>query len=613
VDSENLSQRMQRVAENTAAHGSIQRLLRVAARLCGGSYATVTVGSGETTVSITDGSPPLALVARHEVPLVRRDGKKLGSLVVLGATGSALDDGIAGALADVAELVVEQLEMRSAAELLAESSAKLEQSEQKFRQLIERAPDAVVVRRGERILYCNQAFLALYGYASHDEVAGRSIVDLVHETFRDELRMRIAAGDERPVTHRESRGVRKDGKTIAIEASTVRIDYDGTPAMLAFLRDCTARKLLEQQLLVTERMASVGTLAAGVAHEINNPLAFVLTNVDFARGQLPEGEAKTALEEAQKGAERVQRIVQSLKTLSSADEDRRGPVDVQHALELALSIAMNEIQQRAKLVRDFQPVPMVEASESRLVQVFLNLLVNAAHAIPKGAPEQHQIVVSTRTDAAGRVQIEVRDSGHGIAPDVLPRIFDPFFTTKPVGVGLGLGLAICHGIVSSLAGEVTVQSEPGRGATFRVAVPAVVEVAQEAEPEPASGPPSIRRGRVLVIDDEPMIGSSIRRVLSAHHDVELTTSGVEALQLIEGGARYDVILCDLMMPQMTGMDVFEQLRANAPEQAERMVFLTGGTFTERARTFVDERPTRVHHKPFRPAQLRELIARMLEA
>ncbi len=600
VDSGSLSQRMQRVVGDPAGHGSIERLLRLAARLCGGSYAAVSLGAASSPVVIAHGTAPTGSGPRCDSTLYRSDGTELGSLTVLGLAGAKPRHELNAVLADVTALIVEQLEMRR------------DLQEEKFRQLIERAPDAVVVRRGERVLYCNQAFLAMHGFTAHDEIVGHTVLELVHPDAREELRQRVTADDERPVTRRESRALHRDGRTIAVEASTVRLDFEGAPAMLAILRDVSERKRLEQQLLITERMASVGTLAAGVAHEINNPLAFVLTNVDFARGQLPEGEAKTALEEAQKGAERVQRIVQSLKILSSAEDDRRDPIDVHHPLELALSMAMNEIRLRAKLRREYQKLPVVEANESRLGQVFLNLIVNAVHAIPAGAPSEHSIVVATGLDPLGRVFIEVRDSGAGIPPDVLPRIFDPFFTTKPLGVGTGLGLAICHGAVASLGGSIAVESEVGRGTTFRVLLPVVAgKKAVPTRPPPPPAPKATRRARVLVVDDEPMIGSSIRRVLAADHDVEVTTSGAEALQSIDAGARYDVILCDLMMPEMTGMELHDALQTRAPDQADKMVFLTGGTFTDRAHAFVEARPTRVHHKPLPPAQLRDIIARML--
>jgi two-component system cell cycle sensor histidine kinase/response regulator CckA len=603
---------MQRVAGDATVHASVRRLLRIAARVCGGSYASATLGDGPNAVVIAHGDEPTDPAPSWQAPLCRTDGTSVGVLRILGLDGKLVPAELDAAVADVAALLVEQLEMRRTAELVAESTATLRASEEKLRVLLERAPDAFLVRRRERIVYCNQALLELYGYERDDELLGRSVLELAHPDLREELRARIATDEELPVTRRESRGVRRDGGVVALEASTVRIDYDGEPAMLAILRDISERKRLEQQLLVTERMASVGTLAAGVAHEINNPLAFVLTNVDYARAQLADGEAKTALEEALRGAERVQRIVQSLKTLSSADDDRRGPVNVLHAIELALSMAMNEIRLRAKLHRELADVPLVEANEPRLSQVFLNLVVNAVHAIPAGAPADHAITVSSGVDALGRVFVQVKDTGAGIPPDILPRIFDPFFTTKPLGLGTGLGLAICHGIVTSLGGSIAVESELGRGTSFRVILPArkgaPPVVAPPSEPPPSKG---LRRGRVLVIDDEPMIVSSIRRVLAADHDITGTTSGAEALQLIDGGARYDVIICDLMMPEMTGMEVYAALRERVLEQAERMMFLTGGTFTEQARAFVEQLPTRVHHKPLAPAQLRDLVARML--
>jgi C4-dicarboxylate-specific signal transduction histidine kinase len=215
--------------------------------------------------------------------------------------------------------------------------------------------------------------------------------------------------------------------------------------------------------MFADRMASLGTLVSGVAHEINNPLAYLKTNLDFAAvdllrvaDELRAGgpcvadaaeaslrEIIAALNDARMGADRVRNIVRALKMFSRADEQKRGAVRLHRVLESALNMVWNEIRHRARLVKDFGDVPAVEGNESRLHQVFLNLLINAAQAIPEGLGDRNEIRVVTRTDEQGRAVVEVRDTGVGIAKEHLPKLFDPFFTTKPVGVGTGLGLSIC--------------------------------------------------------------------------------------------------------------------------------------------------------------------------
>ena len=270
----------------------------------------------------------------------------------------------------------------------------------------------------------------------------------------------------------------------------------------------------------------------------------------------------------------------------------------------------NEIRHRARVVREFGPIPLVEASASKLGQVFLNLLINATQAILEGNVSANEIRVSTGTDEAGRAVVTITDTGTGIAPEVLQRIFDPFFTTKPIGVGTGLGLFLCHGIVKGLGGEITVESEVGKGTRFRIVLPG--SAAGLAAPAPAgedraATPPRELRRRVLLIDDEVNLASGLERALSSEHDVVLATSGREAKAILARDDRFDVVLCDLMMPDVTGMEVFAYIRAQRPHLAERTVFMTGGAFTAGARTFLEEVPNRRIEKPFDLDRLRSLI------
>ena len=377
-------------------------------------------------------------------------------------------------------------------------------------------------------------------------------------------------------------------------------------------RDVTERKAMEARLMMADRMVSVGTLAAGVAHEINNPLAYVVANLDLVAGALtkadtmPEGELLRSVRDAQEGAERVRKIVRDLKTFSRSDEDRRGPVDLRAVIDASANLAWNEIRHRARLVKDHaRDLPKVSANESRLAQVLLNLLVNAAQAIPEGAADQNEIRITTRT-REGRVIVSVSDTGAGIARETLPRLFDPFFTTKPPGEGTGLGLFICQNIVSALGGTISVESEPGKGSTFSLDLP--VDAGAEAKAAIPSDPPPAPalRGRVLVLDDEPMVGLALRRGLSLH-EVSSETAAEAALARFRAGERFDVILCDLMMPQMTGQDFFEALSAIAPEQAAKVIFITGGAFTSTARAFMEQVPNLKISKPFDIRKLRAII------
>jgi signal transduction histidine kinase len=376
---------------------------------------------------------------------------------------------------------------------------------------------------------------------------------------------------------------------------------------------------LQARIAQTDRLTSLGTLAAGVAHEINNPLAYVLLDVDFARAELAQllgdsGDARArevalALDRVSEGAVRIRDIVRGLKTFSRPESEVLAPLQVGRVLDGTLAMIENEIRHGARLVKEIEPVSDVVANEGRLGQVFLNLLLNALQALPEGRAEQNEIRVVVRA-AADRVVVEVRDNGAGIPASVQGRIFDPFFTTKPVGAGTGLGLSICHGIVTSFGGTLSVESEPGHGTVFRVELPATtstVDAPASVRPAQPALPSPTARGRVLVIDDEPVVCSSLARLLKGEGVVVTLGSAREALVRIESGERFDVLLCDLMMPGMDAPALYDELCKVAPVQAQRMVFMTGGAFTARARDFLERVPNARVDKPFDTAALRALV------
>ena len=496
----------------------------------------------------------------------------------------------------------------------------LQRSVESFRTLIESSPDAIVVHRGDHFVLVNPMVARLLGYASPEEVLSLRVEDVLHPDEIDAYRQRVP----RMLAHRERfpmrelRLLRKDGETITTELATIPIDYEGSPAILAVVRDITERKALEARLAQADRMATVGTLAAGVAHEINNPLAYVIANLDVMERQLPKLCADRAedlaffresLAASQEGCERVRLIVRDLRIFSRAEDDRRVPVDVGAVIDSALNMAGSEIRDRAELIRETPPVSAVLGDPARLGQVVLNLLLNAAHAIPEGAPREHAITVTT-AERDGRVEIRIRDTGVGIPAELLGRIFEPFFTTKPVGVGTGLGLAICHGIVQAHGGSIEVESEPDHGSTFRVLLPALRGSHAVAERAPAVPDRPARPSRILVIDDETRFGEALRVSLGGRHDVVLATSGREGLSRILAGEELDLVVCDLMMPDVSGMAIFEEVRRARPELGERFVFMTGGAYTDQARAFFEHVTVPRLEKPFDVAELERLLARI---
>jgi len=404
--------------------------------------------------------------------------------------------------------------------------------------------------------------------------------------------------------------VRADGTFVTIELFTAKeLDFDGMTSCVLVSHDVTEKRELQTKAQLADRMASIGTIAAGVAHEINNPLTYVVGNVRAIHEALSRTDAQTSREElaqlaaeAISGTERVEVIVRDLKTFSRAQTEAVGPLDVCAILESAARMAVSEIRLRARFVQDFEDVPLAVGNAQRLGQVFLNLLINAAQAIPTGHVEENEIRVVAR-GVGDRVSIEVRDTGSGIAPEHLSRIFEPFFTTKPVGVGTGLGLAICHNIVSSMGGTITVESALGKGTTMRVVLPAASAVAPRARSMHPSASPKRGPKRILVVDDEPLVAKALSRTLRGN-DVTVATNGAEALALIQAQP-FDLVFCDLMMPGMDGIELFERV---PPEVRGSFVFATGGVFTARAQQFLATLPNRTLDKPFDSKLVRKIVA-----
>ena len=307
-----------------------------------------------------------------------------------------------------------------------------------------------------------------------------------------------------------------------------------------------------------------------MAHEINNPLAYVMLNLELLDGRLRRLDAvepdlmaqmMRGVEDARDGAERMRRIVRALGAFGRGDEDRLGPVDVNGVLDSAAELAAMQLRHRARLTRRYEALGPARANPFRLGQVFLNLLVNAADALREDGPD-NEIVLLTRTRVDGFVIVEVQDNGAGVPAELQSRIFDPFFTTKPVGKGTGLGLAVCHAIVTSFGGQIACESAPGRGATFRVTLPPARPESATSPREPGAGAIATTftaaRGRVLVADDDARVALALARTLE-DHEVVVVSSGRDALDRCRTEP-FDCILRDVMMPDVSGVDVHEALR-----------------------------------------------------
>jgi PAS domain S-box-containing protein len=502
----------------------------------------------------------------------------------------------------------------------------LRRSEEQLRRLIERIRDIIVVERDGEIVFANAAALQYLGYADLAAITGTKVLELVHPGDRASVSKRWCERADVAGPFITARLLRRDGSLGTVEIATAAMDdFDGAPATVVLARDISERQRMEARLVQVDMLSSIGTLAAGIAHEINNPLSYVTLNLGAMARKLTA--LRTAHEQSdpafaaalcreleqllvitQDGADRVQQIVRDVRVFARGSVQPRAPIELPRVLDSTIQLAQNSIRHRAHLVRDYEPAPLVDADEPRLGQLFLNLLINALQAFDDDE-RRAEIRVRIGTASNGAAIVEIADTGRGIAADELGRVFEPFFTTKAPGVGTGLGLPICRSIVSSLGGTIDIDSTPGQGTRCRVILPATARTASTEPPPPILEAPSPTpaRLRMLLVDDEPMLLRALAEELGEHHDVTCAASGDEAIDLLTTRG-FDVVVCDVMMPIKSGIDVFKAVRQAKPGLERRFVFMTGGAFTPAARNFLVSLPNPKLEKPFSYEELHRAIA-----
>lgn len=516
-------------------------------------------------------------------------------------------------------------------DLPSDTEAALRQSEASLRSVLHATPDGIIVHREGRYLFLNPAALAQLGLAPDTDLIGREIFDQVEEDYvpavRERIESMIRTGQPAPV--RDIHFRRANGELLVGEVASIPAIFDGKQAIISIIREVGEQRRIQSQLFLADRLATVGTLAVGVAHEINNPLSWVMGNLGLLADEFDNqvrmreqpGHNPTAvaasrarvrelLGRAQEGTERVRRIVQDLGRLGRPDDGEPQAIDVHALLDSSIEIADVQIRHRARLTREYRASGFVRGSEARLGQVFLNLLVNAGQAIEPGAPRSNQVRVTTCDLDDGRIEIAISDTGAGMTEAVCQRIFEPFYTTKPVGEGSGIGLAISHSIVTALGGEIVVDSELGSGTRFRVLL-------QRAEADVPSRPGKVVRedsdadrsggtpvARILVVDDEPLIREMVCDALSSHQ-VTAVATGREAIELI-AAQDWELILCDMVLPEISGLEVYREIERLRPELLPKLVFMTGGDVSGRSPRLPDGGRVRRLEKPFSIKSLRAL-------
>lgn len=382
--------------------------------------------------------------------------------------------------------------------------------------------------------------------------------------------------------------------------------------------DVSEIRALQARVIQNDRAIALGTLAASVAHEINNPLTYMLGQQELlsdmleqlgavvhslpepVREQYQRLEAKIlkALEPVRTGTERIASITRELQTFNRPAAQRSGLVDVRAVVDSVLKLVRKELEARARLETDLQPTAPVLGDSTRLLQVVMNLVVNAMQAL--AGTSSHDAGIWIRTGNEGStVVIEVADNGPGVPLEDRDHIFEPFVTTKGVGEGTGLGLFVCRNIVMDFTGKVSVGDRPGGGALFRVELPAATfaQPAQHPERTPRAAPLA---AHVYIVEDEFLVGDLLaRQLMRAGYTTTVEQDPVRALETIATiGNSFDLIYCDMMMKGMSGMELAEALADRAPDQLKKVVFMTGGAFTPRGQAFREAHPEQCVDKPF---------------
>ena len=474
----------------------------------------------------------------------------------------------------------------------------LSRSEARYRNLVESASDAIVTLDANgRFTTVNHAAEIISGYR-REELVGQWFAPMLSD---DELPKALAhfqkalAGETGLF---ETQFYRKDGegRTISVTYSTPQRDEE----VLCLIRDVTDQKMLQEQLIQSEKMSAIGQLVSGVAHELNNPLAGIsaFAQLLLAEKRFPPDQ-RTAAETIYSEARRASRIVQNLLTFARQHKAEKGPAAINQVLDDTLELRGYELRVRGIDVRREydEALPDTMGDAHQLQQVFLNLITNAEQAMERAEGRHHRLTVRTRR-SGDAIRIEIEDTGSGVPANLLERIFNPFFTTKPTGHGTGLGLSISLGIVREHEGRIWAENAAQGGARFVVELPVIVPRTSGDFPATLAAHPVGDSLHILVVDDEASVRVALQRYLAASgHDVETTASGQDALALLRAG-EYDAVIVDMRMPDLSGEQLFEELRAADREHAERVIFTTGDLVSEQMRRFLDGSGRPCVPKPF---------------
>ncbi len=499
---------------------------------------------------------------------------------------------------------------------IPQTPATLKQTQADLQHMLDTAPYGLCVSGKNGIIYANEELTKTLG-KSRQELQGLRLTTLLQlDAAPNEFSAQCAI----PVAGEHT--LKENNTHRHIEISTARrIQFNHQDASLVMVRDQTSKRSLQTRLEVAERMASMGQLAAGVAHEINNPLTYIQTNIELCLEELQNLNPNTIdmrdwLRDAQKGTQQATTVVAQLQS-AARPIDQPQHFDLKPVIDWSLQLTHNQLRHCCTLHTDIpSDLPQVQGNTAQLTQVLINLITNAIGAFKGQHHNRNTLTIKALTDGPEHLLVHIKDNGVGISPQHLRRIFDPFFTTKDVGSGMGLGLFLSQNIIQSMGGSMEFNSTQGQGTTVTLRLlTAQGDTPQpHAKPNPNPKPHNPDQLKVLIIDDDALILRSLSRVLRKHN-VSTATNGAQALKLLQNDPHFDTIICDVMMPHMNGIEVLSAIQDQHPQLAPRFIFLTGGTFTLEQETTLKNLPNLVLKKPITPKELssslRSLVAHSL--
>ncbi len=482
------------------------------------------------------------------------------------------------------------------------------ETEASLRRVVEAHPDAMLVVGADNLIkLANPAAATLLGRSARQLIGSSPPFPL----------------EEGTPTILELSGL---GSGRAVEIVTARTTWKGESAWLAAVRDVSYREReerLRRQLQHAERLAVLGQFAAGVAHEVNNPATVLMTNLQLLRMELPSlkaalqhdaelvgalQESEDMLAESVSGITRITHLTRALQGFVEASRSEADRVDLEALIQHVCSMSRHHIQPVATLTLDIGELPSLIASRDALSQALLSLVRNATQAIPSGTPEQHSITITAR-QLDGQIIISVADTGCGIPAVLRERIFEPFYSTRPPGEGSGLGLPLARDIIRRHGGDLMLASGPDEPTRFELTLPADTQLNHRP---PDTDVQPVRTGRVLLIDDEPMVRRTLsQQLLRSGLETAVASDGLEALEILDRDTRFDVILCDMMMPGLDGCGFYKAIREQHPGLTQRVLFYSGATLPDHLHTFQATVDRPVLRKPLSRLKLLNAVQELM--